>query len=276
MNRLTNRLLPGRSADAMRLWGLFAVFVMVSQFNESLSDATLTQHMWYWSVRFSIIFVALFGAQWLVDSALKDKLASPAWLKPVVLVSALAALPFAMVELYLESRLPVIPAHDDGELMARSPLLAYISEYVTVTSIIIPLHFLVWLLVERHREPGTNTSEIQVDMTPEFLSRTHGIKTGDVLALKAEEHYVLIYTADSNELIHYKFGTAIAQMPEAAGLQVHRSWWIADAHVANASRGSRRWQLTLTNGIDVPVSDGFVKVARERGLLKRKSRRPSA
>ena len=92
------------------------------------------------------------------------------------------------------------------------------------------------------------------------------------LALQAEEHYVRVYAEDSSELIQYRFGDAVGEMPTELGLQVHRSWWVAEAAMRAAKRGDRRWQLLLVNETAVPVSDSYVAAVRERGWLQRKPR----
>ena len=112
-----------------------------------------------------------------------------------------------------------------------------------------------------------------MQQAPEFLQRTSTPQAEEVLALQAEEHYVRIYTSDGSELVHCRFGDAVKQMPVELGLQVHRSWWVAESAVQSARRGSRRWRLHLLSDIDVPVSDSYVAAARERGWLKRKSRK---
>ncbi|MEM7082996.1 MAG: LytTR family DNA-binding domain-containing protein [Pseudomonadota bacterium] len=275
MNRLLHYIRPDQSADALRLWALMAVLATVSQLNEALVDATLGQQVVYWGVRLTVFSVSLFSAQWLIDTKWPNALRSPSWLKPVVIVSALAIVPFTLVELFLESQLPMVPAYDDDDLMAISPMLAFAAEYGTNATIVMPLHFLVWLLVTRHAQ-GAQSQSVDANLpVPTFLTKTHGIRVEEVVALKAEEHYVRVYTQSDNELVHQKFGSAITQMPPSLGLQVHRSWWVANHSVVGAKRGARRWQLTLINDLDVPVSDGFIQSVRTQGLLKRKSRQAS-
>ena len=99
------------------------------------------------------------------------------------------------------------------------------------------------------------------------------MRAEDVLALQAHEHYVRIYTSEAAELIHYRFGDAAEEMPSELGLQVHRSWWVAERAVRSAQRGSRRWQLNLVTDDAVPVSDSYVAAVRERGWLKRRSKK---
>ena len=156
--------------------------------------------------------------------------------------------------------------------VAFSPLLAFLSEYATLVTVVIPVHLLLWLILDRRAQGASPAEEPSVPTTPEFLERSSVRRVEDVLALEAEEHYVRIHTMHGGELVHYRFSDAAAEMPAELGLQVHRSWWVAASAVRSAKRGSRRWQLELVSDVSVPVSDSHVSAVRDRGWLKRKPR----
>ncbi len=274
MSRHSRWKLDLASPRNLRFGALVLLLIMVNQINDPLMDeATIGQAALYWGVR---PFVLAFGL-WLADAGvarfLAARLVTPEWLKPVVLVPAIGILPLALTEALLEMHLPFRPEFLDDELWAFSPILAYLGEYLTVASVVLPIHLLLWLILERgvHRTGGAK--EAETPSAPHFLQRASNLQAKDVLALQAEEHYVRIYSRDGAELVHYRFGNAVNEMPAELGLQVHRSWWVAGSAVRSAKRGSRRWQLDLSNDVAVPVSDSYVKAVRERGWLKRKARR---
>lgn len=254
----------------LRLGGLVLVFIAINQIDEPLVDATIGQELLYWCVRVFVLAVGLWLADALVSRLLANRWEKPAWLKPVVVVSAIGLLPFALAEILIEPHLPVRPEYVDDDLWAFSPLLAYLGEYVTAVSILAPVHLLLWLLIERKPPSPADVPEAEAPSTPAFLKVASAVRTEEVLALEAEEHYVRIHTSAGTELIHYRFGDAVAEMPAELGLRVHRSWWVAENAVRSAKRGSRRWQLNLTSDVSVPVSDSYVGAVRERGWLKRK------
>ena len=268
MNRQPFSVLPQQSPRAATLWALVGVLIALAQLNESLAAATVLQQVYFWGGRLVALVVSLFAAQWAVNRWLYGRLAAPTWLKSVLIVTALALLPFAAAELWLERRLPIVIDQDDQLLWMKSPLLAFAAEYATLATIVLPLHFLVWWLIERRGHVSGDRDR----PPPEFLSKTHGVRLENVTALKAEEHYLRVFSTDGSELVHYKFGDALVQMPNDIGLQVHRSWWVADAHVCGAERGARRWRLLLPEGVSAPVSDRFVQDVRSRGHLKRRRR----
>ena len=191
-------------------------------------------------------------------------------------MSVIGLAPYALAEILVEPHLPIRPEFVDDDLWAVSPLLAYVGEYVTILTIVLPVHFLLWLLLDKNTAPAasTDTAPLAADTeVPPFLQQAGVASVDDVLAMQAEEHYVRVITAHGAELIHYRFGDAVNEMPATMGTQVHRSWWVAERAVRSAKRGARRWQLKLAGDHEVPVSDSYVAAVRERGWLRRKPAR---
>ena len=246
---------------------------MINQINDPLVEATFGEAFLFWGVRTFVLASGLWLADRLVSRHLAGRLNSPEWLKPVVLVSAIGLLPLALTEGLLELQLPFRPEFLDDELWALSPALAILGEWVTLASIVLPIHLLLWLIIDRNTHRISDAIKTETNLPPEFLQRTSNLRAEDVLALQAEEHYVRIYSREGSELIHCRFGKAAKEMPAELGLQVHRSWWVAESAVLSAQRGPRRWQLDLVSDVAVPVSDSYVTAVRERGWLKRRPRK---
>ncbi len=256
----------------LRFGVLVLLLIMVNQINDPLVEATLGQELLFWTVRPVVLVLGLWLADRVVARLLAERLATPEWLKPAVLVTAIGLVPLALSEALLELYLPFRPEFLDEQLWEFSPALALLGEYVTLATVVIPIHLLLWLIIDRNAHKTTSAAGADAPSTPEFLQRTANLRAEDIVALQAEEHYVRVYSGQGSELIHYRFGDAVEEMPAGLGLQVHRSWWVAEHAVRSAKRGSRRWQLDLETDVAVPVSDSYVKAVRERGWLKRRSR----
>ncbi len=257
----------------LRLGTLILVFIAISQVDDPLVDATIGQELLYWFVRISVMAVGFWSADVFVSRVLADRWNHPAWLKPVVLVSAIGLLPFALAEILIEPHLPMRPEFVDDELWAFSPVLAFLSEYATLVTIVVPVHLILWLIIDRKTHTESDPVETEALSPPRFLQQSAVRRVDDVMALQAEEHYVRVYTTSGSELVHYRFRDAVTEMPVELGTRVHRSWWVAERAIRSAKRGSRRWQLDLVNDVAVPVSDSYVKSVRELGWLRRKSRK---
>lgn len=84
----------------------------------------------------------------------------------------------------------------------------------------------------------------------------------DLLALGAEDHYLRVITAVGSDLILMRMSDALAELGDGAGLQVHRSWWVARAAIESVSRSNGRTALVLKNGLEVPVSRTYLAAVR--------------
>ena len=88
---------------------------------------------------------------------------------------------------------------------------------------------------------------------PRFLDRLpHGIGR-DLVYLRMADHYVEAFTTEGSDLVLMRFADAIAELEEADGMRVHRSYWVARGHVTGSTRESGRPTLHLTGGHKVPV-----------------------
>ena len=85
---------------------------------------------------------------------------------------------------------------------------------------------------------------------PELLSDELG---SDVIFLKSEDHYVQVRTSAGAALIKMRFADAIAELG-GAGIQVHRSYWVAVHHMRELTKRDRKLMLRLSGDHLVPIS----------------------
>ena len=88
-----------------------------------------------------------------------------------------------------------------------------------------------------------------------------------LLCVRAEDHYLRVYTDIGDDLILFRLSDAEAELAPLDGLRVHRSWWVCRAAVVAVNRSGRRLELVLSNGLNVPVSRGQVAILRDAGWL---------
>ena len=58
---------------------------------------------------------------------------------------------------------------------------------------------------------------------------------------------------------------AVAELDGLEGAQTHRSWWVAQAAVAEARRADGRAVLVLKSGVEAPVSRTYVRALQDEG-----------
>jgi LytTr DNA-binding domain len=84
-------------------------------------------------------------------------------------------------------------------------------------------------------------------------------------AIEAQDHYVRIHTDRGASLVLMAFETALTKAAQLDGTRVHRSWWVARAAVVGIQRGDGRATLSLSGGIQAPVSRRYARSLRSAG-----------
>jgi hypothetical protein len=104
---------------------------------------------------------------------------------------------------------------------------------------------------------------------PRFLTASRLPRGAVALAIKAEEHYIRIWSPSGTDIIRYRFSDAVRELADRNGCQVHRSWWINWDAVRNCRHRGRALELVLDNGLEVPVSLAY-KADAQRRLAERR------
>ncbi|HYC68094.1 LytTR family DNA-binding domain-containing protein [Brevundimonas sp.] len=84
-------------------------------------------------------------------------------------------------------------------------------------------------------------------------------------AVQAEDHYLRVHTDRGSDLILMRLTDALEELEGLDGARTHRSWWVAREAVTGVSRGDGRALLTLTGGLQVPVSRRHARGLRAAG-----------
>lgn len=108
-------------------------------------------------------------------------------------------------------------------------------------------------------------------IAPPFLAASRLPHDAVALAIKAEEHYIRVWSASGTDLIRYRFSDAVLDLADRDGAQVHRSWWINWDAVRDCHDRGRALTLLLVNGLEVPVSLAHKAEARRRLAERRAS-----
>ncbi len=91
------------------------------------------------------------------------------------------------------------------------------------------------------------------------------LQRAPLLALQSEDHYLRVHTGAGDALILMRLSDAMAAVAALDGRQTHRSWWVARQAVDTITRGDGRATLTLSNGVEAPVSRTHAPRLREAG-----------
>lgn len=98
--------------------------------------------------------------------------------------------------------------------------------------------------------PQSGTSQPLHDL----LSRLPRRIGTDIVAISAELHYLRVYTRGGEALILMSFGRAVDALGVIPGQAIHRSHWVALAHVVALESDGSRVTCRLDTGLELPVS----------------------
>jgi hypothetical protein len=207
----------------------------------------------------------------------------------VVLVGGtLGAMAFTPFALGIEALMPAAQAVDLDvdwldRLEARGGGFAAIGEFLQVY----PSYIAAWLLlqstplIDSHRsrlrspaaddEPAVDEPAVEVPPAPvpTEAQGEPGLLTqlprhlGDTIAIRADLHYLHV-TATQGEATLLGTMAAVDRELKDQGVRVHRSFWVATAHVRRMVRGPYGWSCELSDGSKVPVSRRRVSEVKQR------------
>ena len=103
---------------------------------------------------------------------------------------------------------------------------------------------------------------------PAFLDRLDTPLGGDVLMVSADDHYLDVTTTEGQGRVLMRFRDAMAELQDLPGFRIHRSHWVARAHLHRVALDGRRYMAELTGGLMVPVSQAYVADLRRAGLVE--------
>jgi DNA-binding LytR/AlgR family response regulator len=106
-----------------------------------------------------------------------------------------------------------------------------------------------------------------VQAPPPILERIPHPQRGALMALSVQDHYVEVVTEKGTSLVLMRLSDAIKETGAVAGLQIHRSHWVARDAVKRVIRTDGKVSLELRSGIRLPVSRGYLDAVKAAGLL---------
>lgn len=99
---------------------------------------------------------------------------------------------------------------------------------------------------------------------PGFIARLPAALLPDeVLAIKAEQHYIRVYSPDKEYMVLYRFRDALRELDESLGQQVHRSFWVNSGAIESVHAKAKDFTVRTRSGVDIPVSTPYQGMVRE-------------
>lgn len=237
-----------------------AILTLLGPYQTGLQPLPQRALLWFTSI----------GTNWFIFVAVQQialRLFPPArwpWPVPYGLAAAIGAVPTTAFVIWFEPRAA-------GIGMLPGYLGAYLS--VLFLSVLITLAMVV-LVRYRQRtdqpQPGPLDREAQMAGAGSFLgTQLPRLAHARLVAIEAEDHYLRVHTDAGSDLVLMRLRDAVAQLGDIRGLQVHRSYWVAEDGIASIGRENGRLTIILQNGVKVPVSRGYAPQVGAAGWLQR-------
>ncbi|MBA8839335.1 LytTR family DNA-binding domain-containing protein [Ochrobactrum sp. RH2CCR150] len=247
---------------ALRLWMTFLVVVLIFTITAALGTGSMPVaiRFFYWLlIQFGGWSIAILFAV-LADSLLKPWVAST--FARMMTGALLAAIPIGLW----------VGLVDYGFLI-RTPSFKTLLGNMAVSLPLSALFcVLAYLTVRKDIETVSNT----IPEAPALLNRLQPGNRGPLLRLSADDHYTQVVTSRGKELILIRFSDAVKEIGETPGLQIHRSHWVANSHVAELQRINGTLGLKTRDGTLLPVSRSSQKAALERYRIGASPRKKTA
>lgn len=153
------------------------------------------------------------------------------------------------------------------------PTLAYLPRLLANT---LP-GILYWLIVVSIMDRFYGTGRVARPVAPAApASSSAGVEAtlrarlpasidGEIVALKAEDHYLRVYTDKGNTLVHHRFSDAVHDLRHLDGLQVHRSYWVRRSAIEKRYTERHSQFVRLRTGLKVPVSRSYARLLVSSG-----------
>jgi hypothetical protein len=263
--------------DPRRSWigflvlaGFSLTFALTALEPASSQGLAFLPRLLFWAVHNAAALVLLSVAQ-LAIARMRRLGAAPPFVQ-VALAGLLGAMLFTPVALGLDGLFEPFGtalADDSGlldslaeEFVALAPPLWLIWGLLNAPRLV-HLHQHVAPAVPTAGEPAKSGREELSDlpavhpddsMLQEFWGRVPARLGRDIVALTAELHYLRVYTARGDDLIFMSFGRAVEALAAQRGFQIHRSHWVALAHVVGLEQTGGKLFCLLDTGLRLPVS----------------------
>ena len=96
-------------------------------------------------------------------------------------------------------------------------------------------------------------ARIRLPATAELIAGSKLDSDAILLAVKAEQHYIQIWSDKGTDLVRFKFSDLPATLENTNGAQVHRSWWVNFDEVRETEKQGRKLELIINDELRVPV-----------------------
>jgi hypothetical protein len=247
--------------------GTFLAVLFTVLAPEGSTDLGLAARLLQWTAQVAIPLILLIAAHLALSRSGTFDRWNP-WLK-LTISGIVGSLLFAPLALTLDF---VFGIDDWHKVAAPAQLLMLLAD--EILGVVLPVT-LVWIGINAPRVLGLDfsqpspASQAQRQEGAQYrapasalLKLLPGDLGADIVFMKSELHYLRVVTTQGSALVLYNLRDAIEELPPDAGMQPHRSYWVALKHLERLARRDGKPYLRLRDGSQIPVSRRRLSEAR--------------
>lgn len=170
------------------------------------------------------------------------------------MLAVMATVLLTTIEVHFLKYTPFLPKEPD-------PPLAFL---IFIFPLAGPVALLALVLTPGKSTVARPSSTSTDSLAPPASVAPDGWPSARILRVSAQDHYLSVYTEQGEFFIRGRMKDALAILAAEAGLQIHRSHWIADTEIVQSLRVGRDYRVQLIDGAILPVSRARI------GLVKRR------
>jgi hypothetical protein len=236
-----------------------AIVVGVSGPFDTIRAFELPARLAYWGVVVPLTYAAgLFGSAFVRPIFARHAQTRSAKIAQIAGLSLGSALAVSLILAGLNSLLGL--AFD---------LQSWIMGFGAVYLICLTVEIVSEVIAAETRGKGS-IGRLSPDKAPPILARLPLDKRGALVALSVQDHYVEVETTKGKTLILSRLSDAIGECAPIKGLQIHRSYWVAQDQVVSARRVGDGAVVVTATGLELPVARSRLGIVQAAGVLPRK------
>lgn len=238
-----------------RFWATFVAVVLIFWVTGPYGTAerlAAVPRLGFWFVQHAVAWSLAVVIIVLVDTALQPRVRSLAARMAVGTVAA---------------GIPVGLATEAISLLTfgGAPTLSALAGGIASGLVLSALFCTLTYLTMSSRQAAALSGALQPELAEApLLRRMKPENRGSILHMTVADHYTQVTTSRGRELILLRFSDALEEVGDTRGLQVHRSHFVADTHVARLLRADGRLAVVLRDGTEIPVSRSRAEAVRKR------------
>ena len=252
---------------------LIALFVFIKP--EATAGYGFLERLLFWSVHIGLGLASIVLASRLLRPALGRAMPLVA---AILVTGIVGAALLAPIYVLLEQISPAGLVEDPDSWLdvfaAQGALQSVIAEFLEVAPVFLAAWFAVNLPLLLARPDfaagppdapdgpgGDHAASRQANERPQaddgpgerFFALVPRALGRDIIAVSSDMHYLHVHTTLGRCMVLGTIRDAASLLGDA-GLQVHRSHWVAHAHVRRIAKRGSAWECVMTNDLRIPVS----------------------